>query len=167
MSSATSSTVTIRWAELDDEPRLVEIDDSTWSPLVNPGPRPTDGAFFRPHVEPSDTLVALVDGAIAGYALIGNPTPLPASAHVQMIRGLAVAPDHQGRGVGRTLVDAAIEEATRRGAVKLALRVLDTNDGARRLYAAAGFEPEGVLADEFLLEGRTVDDHLLARRLDA
>jgi RimJ/RimL family protein N-acetyltransferase len=64
------------------------------------------------------------------------------------------------------LDDAAIEEATRRGAVKSALRVLDTNDGARRLYAAAGFEPEGVLADEFLLDERTVDDHLLARRLD-
>ncbi len=84
-----------------------------------------------------------------------------------MIRGLAVSPDHQGRGVGRALVDAAIEEATRRGAVKLTLRVLDTNGGARRLYAAAGFVSEGVLADEFLLEGRTVDDHLLARRLDA
>ncbi len=167
MSSATSPTVTIRRAEPADESRLVEIDGLTWSPLVNPGPRPTEGAFFRPQVEPSDTLVALVDGVIAGYVLIGNPTPLPASAHVQMIRGLAVAPGHQGRGIGRTLVDAAIEEATSRGAVKLSLRVLDTNDGARRLYAAAGFESEGVLSDEFLLEGRTVDDHLLARRLDA
>ena len=50
--------------------------------------------------------------------------------------------------------------------MKLSLRVLSTNEGARRLYAAAGFETEGVLADEFFLGGRDVDDHLLARRLD-
>ena len=50
--------------------------------------------------------------------------------------------------------------------MKLSLRVLSTNDGARRLYEGAGFETEGVLADEFFLEGRPVDDHLLARRLD-
>jgi ribosomal protein S18 acetylase RimI-like enzyme len=130
VSAATRSTVTIRWAERGDELRIAEIDDATWSPLVSPGPRPTDGAFFRPHVEPSDTLVALVDDAIVGYVLIGNPTPLPASAHVQMIRGLAVAPGYQGRGIGRTLVDAAIEEAPQRGAAKVTLRVLDTNEGA-------------------------------------
>ncbi len=165
MTPETVSSVTIRHAEPADEAGIVAIDDATWSPLVQPGPRPTDGVFFRPHVEPSDTLVALVDDAVAGYVLLGNPTPLPASAHVQMIRGIAVAPEFQGRGIGRALVDAAIEEATRRGAVKLTLRVLGTNDGARRLYAAAGFTAEGVLADEFLLEGRTVDDHLLARRL--
>ena len=166
MSSASIAAVTIRRARTADEPLLVEIDEATWSPLVTPSPRPAERVFFRPHVEPSDTLVALVDGRIAGFALIGTPTPLPASAHVQMIRGLAVAPGYQGRGIGRALVDAAIEEATARGAVKLSLRVLATNDVARRLYTAAGFETEGVLVDEFLLDRRTVDDHLLARRLD-
>ncbi len=83
-----------------------------------------------------------------------------------MIRGLAVDPAYQGKGIGGTLVDAAIAEATARGAVKLSLRVLSTNEGARRLYARAGFETEGVLVDEFFLDGRDVDDHLLARRLD-
>ena len=167
MTTAATADVTIRQAERADDSSLAAIDRETWSPLVQPGPRPSDGVFFRPHVEPDDTLVAVVDGAIVGYVLLGSPTPLPASAHVQMIRGIAVAPAAQGRGVGRALVDAAVEEAMRRNAVKLTLRVLETNEGARRLYAAAGFESEGMLADEFLLEGRLVDDHLLARRLDA
>ncbi len=166
MSSATTQTVTIRWAEAADEARLVEIDSATWSADASPAPRASDPVFFRPHVEPSDTLVAVVGERIAGYALIGTATPLPASARVQMIRGLAVDPDFQGSGVGRALVDAAIEEAKRRGAVKLSLRVLSTNEVARRLYAAAGFQTEGVLVDEFLLDGRTVDDHLLARRFE-
>jgi len=166
MSATATSTVTIRFAEATDERRLVEIDVATWSPLVTPAPRAAEPVFFRPHVEPADTLVAELDGHIAGYALIGTPTPLPASARVQMIRGLAVDPAQQGKGIGRALVDAAIVEATARGAVRLSLRVLSTNDGARRLYAAAGFETEGVLADEFFLDGHDVDDHLLARRLD-
>jgi ribosomal protein S18 acetylase RimI-like enzyme len=166
MSSASTEVVAIRQAECADEPRLVEIDDLTWSPLVNPGPRPVERVFFRPDLGPEDTLVAVVEGRVAGYVLVAPPTPLPASAHVQMVRGLAVDPAFQGRGVGRTLVDAAIEEASARGAVKLSLRVLATNEVARRLYAAAGFQTEGVLRDEFLLDGRTVDDHFLARRLD-
>ena len=165
--SATGTRAAIRWADAADEARLVEIDAATWSPLVTPTPPPAaEAMFFRPHVEPADTLVADVEGCVVGYALIGTPTPLPASARVQMIRGLAVDPAHQGTGIGRALVEAAIAEATARGAVKLSLRVLSTNAGARRLYASAGFESEGVLADEFFLDGRAVDDHLLARRLD-
>jgi ribosomal protein S18 acetylase RimI-like enzyme len=164
--SATDTRVAIRWAETADEARLAEIDRETWSPLVTPAPARAEPVFFRPHVEPTDTLVAEVEGRIAGYALIGTPTPLPASARVQMIRGLAVDPAYQGKGIGRALVESAIAEATARGAVKLSLRVLSTNDGARRLYASAGFETEGVLTDEFFLDGRAVDDHLLARRLD-
>jgi ribosomal protein S18 acetylase RimI-like enzyme len=164
--SATDTRVAIRWAETADAARLAEIDRETWSPLVTPAPARAEPVFFRPHVEPTDTLVAEVEGRIAGYALIGTPTPLPASARVQMIRGLAVDPAYQGKGIGRALVESAIAEATKRGAVKLSLRVLSTNDGARRLYASAGFETEGVLTDEFFLDGRAVDDHLLARRLD-
>ncbi len=165
--SATDRRVAIRVAEAADEARLVEIDTQPWLPRGTPSPPQAEPVFFRPHVDPSDTLVAELEGRIVGYALIGTPTPLPASARVQMIRGLAVDPARQGRGIGRALVAAAIVEAKARGAVKLSLRVLSTNDGARRLYAAAGFETEGVLADEFFLDGLDVDDHLLARRLDA
>jgi ribosomal protein S18 acetylase RimI-like enzyme len=166
MSSACTEVVTIRRAGAGDEPRLAEIDALTWSPLVSPGPRPEGPAFYRGDLTPENTLVAVVDGEVAGYALVTPPTPLPASAHVQMLRGLAVDPAFQGRGIGRALVDAAVAEAAVRGAVKIWLRVLATNDVALRLYAAAGFETEGVLRDEFLLDGRMVDDHLLARRLE-
>jgi len=40
--------------------------------------------------------------------------------------------------------------------------VLGHNVGARRLYERCGFVPEGVLRGEFLLEGRYVDDVLVA-----
>ena len=59
----------------------------------------------------------------------------------------------------------AAEEAARRGARKLGLRVLGGNASARALYASAGFVVEGVLRDEFWLDGRFVDDVFMARPL--
>jgi RimJ/RimL family protein N-acetyltransferase len=50
---------------------------------------------------------------------------------------------------------------------KVTLRVLGHNVGARRLYERGGLVPEGVLRDEFLLEGRHVDDVLMACHLVA
>jgi ribosomal protein S18 acetylase RimI-like enzyme len=65
--------------------------------------------------------------------------------------------------VGRALLEAALAEARRRGARKLSLRVLGDNERARALYERAGFEVEGVLRAEFHLDGRDVDDVLMAR----
>ena len=59
----------------------------------------------------------------------------------------------------------AVEEARRRGCRKLRVRVLVTNAAARALYDAAGFVVEGVLREEFRIDGAFVDDLLMARRL--
>jgi RimJ/RimL family protein N-acetyltransferase len=68
--------------------------------------------------------------------------------------------------VGRALVEAAVVHARGRGASKLTLRVLGSNPGAQALYARCGFVVEGVLVGEFVLDGRPVDDVLMAVRLD-
>jgi ribosomal protein S18 acetylase RimI-like enzyme len=91
-----------------------------------------------------------------------RPTPLASNAHVRAITGLAVDPAAQRRGVGRRLVEAARARAVEEGATRLTLRVLAHNAGALRLYEACGFVREGVLRGEFVLEGRAVDDVLMA-----
>ena len=154
--------LTIRPATGADAGALLALDQSTWGPGVSPGEGPTR---IPPERLP-DTLVAELDGAVAGYVQLGRPTPLPANAHVLEIQGLAVDPRRRGGGVGRALVDAAAREAATRGARRLRLRVLAPNAAARRLYAACGFVEEGILREEFLLAGRYVDDVLMARRLD-
>jgi RimJ/RimL family protein N-acetyltransferase len=55
-----------------------------------------------------------------------------------------------------------VEQAQSRGARKLALRVLGTNTRARSLYESCGFLVEGLLREEFFLDGRYVDDVLMA-----
>jgi ribosomal protein S18 acetylase RimI-like enzyme len=159
------SAVTIRPATQADDAALVAIERATWSLLATPSPPPAPRTTFLARVRPADVLVAVVDGAVAGYAQLGPAETVDANRHVLMLRGLAVDPPRQGRGVGRRLVSAAVAEARRRGGRRLRLRVLGHNAIARRVYGACGFVVEGVLRDEFLLDSRYVDDVFMARDL--
>jgi ribosomal protein S18 acetylase RimI-like enzyme len=153
----------IRRAEPADEDALAALDRVTWSSLTSPAPPPSPGRpFFDERTEPENVLVAVEDGAVAGYVKLGRATELEASDHVRMINGIVVLPEQRGKGVGRALIDAAVAEARAHGARRLTLRVLSHNDAARRLYEAAGFSVEGVQREEFYLEGRYVDDVLMA-----
>ena len=84
---------------------------------------------------------------------------------MRQIRGLAVAEEARGRGAGRALVRAAVDEARRRGARRITLRVLGHNTAARALYEAEGFVVEGILPEEFLLDGAYVGDVFMGRFL--
>ncbi len=156
---------TIRAATTADGPPLVALDRATWSTENAVAPLPPADTDFFARRRPEDVLVAEDGGRVVGFVVLGPPTPLEANRHVLHVQGLAVDPSCRGRGIARALLDAAGEEATRRGARKLGLRVLGGNAPARALYASAGFEVEGVLREEFRLDGRYVDDVLMARRL--
>ena len=161
--------VDIRPARAEDDAALLAIDFTTWTATVSPAPAPNPeegGSFFAEDHRPDGYLVAEVDGVVSGYVSLHQNVPLPSHDHVREINGLAVAPEAQGRGVGRELIEAAVAEAARQGATKVTLRVLDPNVGARRLYERCGFIVEGVLRGEFFLDGHLVDDVLMARYLD-
>ncbi|MFI1680350.1 GNAT family N-acetyltransferase [Streptomyces sp. NPDC020607] len=157
----------IRTARPEDDDALARLDRATWSTLhaVQPRPQPPYDPFFNDRFGPRDHLVAEVDGRIVGYVKLGYPTPLLANAHVRQIQGFLVAEEVRGRGVGRLLIRAAMDEARRQGAVRITLRVLGHNTPARKLYEAEGFVIEGVLPGEFLLDGAYVDDVLMGRPL--
>jgi ribosomal-protein-alanine N-acetyltransferase len=57
---------------------------------------------------------------------------------------LAVAPHARGKGLGRTLLRAAIAEAHRRGGGVMFLEVGSDNPAALALYAALGFANVGL-----------------------
>ncbi|MEU7060565.1 GNAT family N-acetyltransferase [Streptomyces sp. NPDC046197] len=157
----------IRLATLDDEDALARLDRATWSPLhaVTPPPRQPYEPFFRDRSGPREHLVAELDGRLVGYIRLGFATDLASNAHVRQIRGLAVAEEARGAGVGRALLRAAVDEARRQGARRISLRVLGHNTPARKLYESEGFAVEGVQPEEFRLDGAYVDDVLMGRAL--
>lgn len=156
----------IRPAQVRDDAELCALDRRCWSVVADVGPpRSARVPFFGPGQEPADVLVAGDGQALLGWVRVVPATPLPSTAHVRQVNGLAVDPDRRRSGIGRALIDAAIELARDRQARKLNLRVLSTNAPAQALYAAAGFRVEGVLVAEFFLDGKYVDDIMMARVL--
>jgi ribosomal protein S18 acetylase RimI-like enzyme len=158
--------VSVRTAVEDDGQALALIDHATWSFEVSPVPLwPLSTPFFDHRTAAENVLVAHQGEHIMGYVKL-RPAPMAASSgHVQEINGLAVAPDHQGQGIGHLLLTAARHEAIRREARRITLRVLGTNTRAQALYLAHGYHIEGRLKDQFLLQGRYVDDIFMALEL--
>ena len=160
----------IRPAVALDAPALAALDHATWAPDNSPGPQPDADR------DPLDTpataagrrvLVAERDGRLVGFVGLQPPHGrLASAAHVLEINGLAVDPAARGAGVARALLAAALDEARRRSARRVTLRVLSSNTPARTLYASCGFVVEGVLREHFRIGDRYVDDVLMARILD-
>ena len=146
----------IRAATSRDEAALRRLDRAEWSTAHSPAP-PREGPF-----DLTGVLVHELRGELAGYVQTGPLWDIPAVSHVRQLRALLVDPRLRGRGVGRALVEAVIEQAERDGIRKLTLRVLAHNAPARALYAACGFEVEGVSRGLFHLDGAYVDDVLMA-----
>ncbi|MHC0431046.1 GNAT family N-acetyltransferase [Streptomyces sp. O3] len=157
----------IRPARRTDEAALSRLDHDTWSTLHSVQPKPTGTEpFFSDRVPPERNLVAeCADGRIAGYVRLLPASSLAVHVHVRQIQGFAVAAWARGRGIGRALVRAACADARDQGASRVTLRVLGHNTPARKLYETEGFEVEGVLPGEFLIEGGYVDDVLMGRSL--
>src|SRR4029077_11555317 len=128
--------IDVRTARPGDDRALATLDRATWTTLTSPAPPPPepDWSFLNEKVDIRDVIVAELDGEVAGYIRLGRVFPIAASDHVVMVSGVAVAPAFQHRGVGRALLDAGVEEARKRGARRLTLRVLGHNEAAVRLY---------------------------------
>lgn len=157
----------IRQARSEDEQALLALHLATWTSEVSPDGAPdVAAAFLDEDTSLADVLVLDDDRPAVGYVRLVQRGPFPSHEHVIGINGLAVAPDAQRRGHGKRLISAAVAEARSRGARKVSLRVLAHNERARRLYEACGFVVEGVLREEFLLDGRYTDDLFLAHYLD-
>jgi ribosomal protein S18 acetylase RimI-like enzyme len=69
--------------------------------------------------------------------------------------GIAIHPDHQGRGLARLFMEQLHREARRRGACSIRLRVHPSNDHAHRLYERLGYVfsgmDQGEAAGRFIL----------------
>lgn len=135
----------IRPAEPADAPRLREIARAAYVRYVEriglePGPM---GADYEEAIESAEVWVAMADDVVAGYAV----TRYPGDDGV-LLENLAVAPGHQGRGIGRALIAHVEARAMARGAAYVELFTHEAMTENRRLYARLGYEETGYLVDD-------------------
>jgi ribosomal protein S18 acetylase RimI-like enzyme len=114
-------------------------------------PAPTDATLpalrrtYAEHVGRASTgsLLALADGAPAGFVSLELRQPFFTSRPQAWIPDLVVTEAARGRRIGAVLLDAAFAEAQRRGAYAVALESGHHRAVAHRLYVEAGMADVG------------------------
>jgi ribosomal-protein-alanine N-acetyltransferase len=123
----------MRWWDIEPVMRLEHelFGDEAW----------TETMFWSELAE-RDTrwyLVTDVDDEVVGYAGLCAYPP-----HESYVQTIAVATRAQGAGLGTRMLEALIDESTRRGCERLDLEVRADNAVAMRLYERHGFTRVGL-----------------------
>ena len=89
-------------------------------------------------------LVAEVDGEVAGTYVLQIMEKLgKRGTPAGVVEDVAVAPGHQGQGIGRAMMEHAREACRNAGCYKLALSSNVKREGAHQFYESLGFERHG------------------------
>ena len=110
-------------------------------------------------------LVAEDDGAVLGYAYAGPYRPRPAYRFT-VEDSIYLAPESQGRGLGRALLDRLLAESEKRGYRQVIAVIGDSaQTPSIRLHEAAGFRNIGTLVAVGFKFGRWLDSVLMQKEL--
>jgi ribosomal protein S18 acetylase RimI-like enzyme len=147
----------IRWATAADARGIAEVHVASWRHAYR-GLLP-DGSLDRLSVEQREAswreafrdrgagvFVAEEDGRVIGFASFGPSRDGDAGPEVGEIPAIYVDPSAVGAGVGRALLDAAIEALREAGYRRATLWVLEANAHARRFYERAGWRWDGTVS---------------------
>ena len=105
-----------------------------------------------------------VFGAFDGGALVGmvgvTRVERVKMRHREMVWGMYVTPAARGKGVGSSILRAAVDHARSwPGVLQVHLAVTDAAVHAQRMYLRAGFREWGLEPRALQWEGRHVDEH--------
>jgi ribosomal protein S18 acetylase RimI-like enzyme len=106
-----------------------------------------------------------IDGELAGLTVFARQTEKK-HAHQGVIGAVYVRPQYRGRGVGDTLMKAALEEAEKH-VEHVTLTVTESNAGAIRLYERNGFKVIGRMPASIRVDGKDHDELAMYRRVSS
>jgi L-phenylalanine/L-methionine N-acetyltransferase len=119
--------------------------------------------FLAEPPEGSYELVAVAKGEVIGELGLRTHPDSPRRHHVGEI-GMAVRDDWQGKGIGTSLMKAALDLADNwLNLERIELNVYTDNAAGRALYEKFGFEIEGTHRRYAFREGQYVDAYSMAR----
>lgn len=165
------STFTYRDAVVADAEALAEFGRASWVATFGHLPYPpTDLASYlaksfsaegqRDEIADSETRyrLALRDGAIVGYCMMGALSMPVDDANAVELHRLYVDESVKGAGVAAALMDDVIAWAKQQGASALYLSVWENNERAQRFYRRYGFQD---FSEWDFMVGETADRDLI------
>lgn len=110
-------------------------------------------------------LVSEEDGTITGYASFGDWRAFDGFRHT-VEHSVYVHPDHQGKGIGRTLMEALIIEARKIGKHVMVAGIEAQNHASIHLHETLGFVTTGQMPQVGTKFGRWLDLTFMQLQLD-
>ncbi len=120
--------------------------------------------WLASHGDRYPVLVAELDGEVVGWSSLSQWSDRRAYDGTAETT-FYVAAGHRGRGVGRALKAAIIDEARRFGLHSLIARVAEGSDASLHLNESFGFRRVGTLKEVGHKFGRMLDVHILQKML--
>lgn len=167
---AAELSLTIRRAELTDAPAIADIYNEailTTTATFDLEPKSVEdrAAWLQSHDDRHPVLVAVVDGQVAGWASLTRWNERAAYEDTAET-SFYVHSTFRGRGVGRKLKDAIIDEARRLKYHTLIARAAEDSRESLHLNELAGFVHVGTLKEVGHKFGRLLDVHIMQLMLD-
>lgn len=136
----------VRTAGRDDLQAVLDVHARQGSRPAGPPSRPERDTWARMMaLDGLSVYVAEVDGVLVGTATaMTMPNVTYGCAPTVFVEAVVVLPEHRRRGIARSMMRTILADARRGGCNKVQLlsHKRHAHDGAHRLYASVGFEPE-------------------------
>jgi ribosomal protein S18 acetylase RimI-like enzyme len=136
----TPSAPAVRRATPGDAPQVARLLDDFQAEYDEPSPGVESlEERYAELIRNKEMIVLLVGDRPDGFAQLRfRPWVYSAGLH-SYLEELYVAPDLRGNGLGRALLEAAVETARGEGAEQMELGTSEDDEAARGLYESAGF----------------------------
>ncbi len=156
---------TIRSAAPGDLDRINEIYNqavSTTTATFDTEPKSPEErrAWFEEHGPRHPVLVAEDGGRISGWASLSPYSDRAAYSRTVEI-SIYISEEKRGRGIGKRLMKAIVEEGRRLGHHAILARIAQDNPVSIRLHEWAGFFMVGTMKEVGFKFGRLLDVHLM------
>jgi ribosomal protein S18 acetylase RimI-like enzyme len=156
-----SDEVVIRRAEPGDGASIGLVHVRTWQsayrgllpqPFLNGLDAHQRGDYWEHYlsegIQPGEeVVVAEEEGTVVGFASVGPSRDEDANGEGE-VWAIYLSADRWGQGIGKALMDAALDSLRQAGFTVATLWVLDANERARRFYETGAWVPDGATKED-------------------
>lgn len=158
---------TVRPAELDDLSAITEIYNeailtTTATFDAEPKTEAEQRPWFTSHGPRNPVLVVELDGVVVGWASLSEWSDRCAYSGTAEI-SLYVKQEFRGRGIGRKLFEAIIQEGDKVGLHTVIARIAVGNNESIHLHESVGFEHIGIMREVGRKFGKLLDVCLMQK----